>query len=339
MSSAPRPPTLQTVADAAGVSTALVSFALNGRPGVSEAKRTMILRVADELGYQVNPAARELRTGRIELMGLVVRNIANPFFNDVLAGMQHAAFEAEVTVVAMDSDYSGERERVHVQRLAARRVSGLAVAPVGAGGVVEQWRRLAPGGRLVLLNTCSSIAGGAPTVSPDAHAAVTGAFEHLWELGHRRIGFLTAPPELMADRDRFSRYEDLCAERSVPSLPLFADLHTSAIERRVAAALEGPEPVTAIITNSDFAAHRVYLTARRLGLTVGRDLSVVGHDDLESSVLLDPPLTTVAVDRRRIGGEIFRRLNGDADDDFRAPVRLVERSSTGPVPRDATSGR
>lgn len=339
MAAGPRPPTLQTVADAAGVSTALVSFALNGRPGVSEAKRAMILRVADELGYQVNPAARELRTGRIDLMGLVVRNIANPFFNDVMAGMQQAAFEAEITVLAMDSDYSGERERVHVQRLAARRVSGLAVAPVGGGGVVEQWRRAAPDGRLVLLNTCRSLADGAPTVSPDAQSAVGLAFEHLRELGHRRIGFLTAPPELMADRDRFAHYEDLCAEHGLQSLPLFADLHTSAIEQRVDSALRAPDRVTAVITNSDFAAHRVYLTTRRLGLTPGRDLSVVGHDDLESSVLLDPPLTTVAVDRRSLGREAFRRLNGEAEGDFRAPVSLSVRSSTGPLPPDLESPR
>lgn len=339
MATSPRPPTLQTVAEAAGVSTALVSFALNGRPGVSRVTREKILRVADELGYQVNPAARELRTGRIDLMGLVVRNIANPFFNDVLAGMQQAAFEAQVTVVAMDSDYSGERERVHVQRLAARRVSGLAVAPVGGGGVVEQWRRSAPDGRLVLLNTCPTLAGGAPTVAPDAQAAVGLAFEHLRSLGHRRIGFLTAPPELMADRDRFAHYEDLCAEHGLESLPLFADLHTSAIEQRMETALREPDRVTAVVTNSDFAAHRVYLAARRLGLTVGRDLSVVGHDDLESSVLLDPPLTTIAVDRRSLGREVFRRLNGEAEGDYRAPVDLVARASTGPLTPDLESPR
>ena len=146
-------PTQRTVADAAAVSPALVSFALNGRPGVSDGKRTEIIRLARELGYQPDPLARELRTGKTTMFGLIIRNVANPFFIDLLASMQEAAFEENTTIIAMDSRYSEERERIHIRRLASRRISSLAIAPVGAAKSVLQWSALRPDARTVLVNS------------------------------------------------------------------------------------------------------------------------------------------------------------------------------------------
>ena len=322
--------TLQTVAEAAGVSPSLVSLALNGKPGVAAARRTEILRIAADLGYQADPLARELRTGKTAMFGLIVRNVSNPFFNDLLSGMQQAAFDVDATIVAMDSEYSEDRERRHIRHLAARRVSSLAIAPIGRAASLEEWRRLRPDARTVLIN--SSVHPELPHVAPDAIGAVGAAFEHLWQLGHRRIGFLSAPVSLMSDHDRYDHYRRLCGDHGLEPRPIFTELHGDSIRSRMITELTEPSPPTAVITNSDWSAHYVYLAAHATGLAIGRDLSVVGHDDLDTSQLLHPPLTTIAVDRRELGRQIFARLHTKDDSDFAGPVRLVPRSSSGPPP-------
>lgn len=324
-------PTLQTVADAAGVSKSLASFALNGRPGVSDENRDIVLRVARELGYVPDAIARELRTGTAAMFGLIVRNVENPFFNDLLIGMQEVAFERDISIIAVDSRYSIDRERRHIRSLAARRVGGLAIAPVGDAEAVEEWRALRPGARTVLVN--SSMKGDDPSVmhvSPDNDAAVTKAFEHLHALGHRRIAFLTAPPQLMSDADRYRRYTQLCAEYGVSQLPLFSPLQSTAIVEHLLAALDHAERPTAIITNSDFSANYIYTAAQMRGLRIGFDLSVVGHDDLDTSAHLAPGLTTLRLDRRALGSRAFARLTGEESGNHVEPVTLVERASSGP---------
>lgn len=322
--------TLKTVAHAAGVSPALASFALNGKPGVSPEKREEILRAARELGYQPDTLARELRTGKTAVHGLIVRNIANPYFNDVLAGMQEAAFEHDITVLAMDSEYSEDRERRHIRHLAARRVNSLAIAPVGSAHVVQEWLTLRPGARTVLINSSTHLGPGIPRVSPDGGRAVTMAFEHLRALGHQRIGFLTAPEALRSDEDRLARFVELCREARAEPVVISAELQGAAITTAIVSALRSRPAPTAIITNSDFAAHYVYMAAHELELRIGDDLSIVGHDDLPTSQLLNPSLTTIAVDRRRLGREAFRRLFGAADGDYHGGVSLVARDSTRP---------
>lgn len=324
--------TLKMVADAAGVSPTLASFALNGKDGVSKKRREKILRVAADLGYSPDPLARELRTGKTQMYGFIVRNFANPFFNDVLAGMQKAAFDDDITVIAMDSNYSRDRERSYIRNLSARRVTRLAIAPVGgAESITPLLELLLAETKIVLVNSSTTVAGDVTHVSPDAVSAVTQAFDHLWQLGHRRIAFLSAPPELMSDVDRFSTYQNLCASHEAPLMPIFTPLDAASIVQNVEIAQRVAEPPTAIITNSDFSAHYVYIAAQRLGLTIGRDLSVVGHDDLDTSSLLSPPMTTLHVDRSRLGREVYRRLAGEIDGDHHEPVQLIKRSSTGPA--------
>src|SRR5687768_4330947 len=110
---------LTDVAREAGVSTGLASIALNDRYGVSAATRARILEVAERLEYRVNPIARALRTGASDTLGLVIRNISNPYFLDVISGAEEAASEAGKTLLVVDCDYSLERERQTLARLAA----------------------------------------------------------------------------------------------------------------------------------------------------------------------------------------------------------------------------
>lgn len=324
--------TLKMVASAAGVSPALASFALNGKGGVSPEKRATILRVAQDLGYRPDPLAQELRTGKAQMFGFIVRNFANPFFNDVLTGMQEAAAKDDITIIAMDSNYSPEREISHIRNLSSRRISNLAIAPVGAAESVLPWSTMSAQSRLVLVNSSMRSEADVAHVSPDAVSAVSQAFLHLRGLGHDRIAFLSAPPGLMSDVDRYDAYEALCRDHSIAPYPIFTPLEARGIVHNIEQALSSACPPTAIITNSDFSAQYVYVVAQRLGLVLGRDLSLVGHDDLDTSRLFNPSLTTLQLDRRRLGHEVYARLTGTSAGDHREPVELVVRATTGPAP-------
>ncbi|MGH8879375.1 MAG: LacI family DNA-binding transcriptional regulator [Stackebrandtia sp.] len=323
---------IKDVASAAGVSVALVSLALNDKPGVSAETRARVLEVAEDLGYRANAAARALRLGRSSSYGLIVRNLQNPFFLDVISGLQEAASANDASILVMDANYSPEREAAYVEQLAARQVAGLAIAPVGPGESVTTWRRLCPDKPTVVLNAVCSHIDGAMRVAPDNDAAVAAALEHLAQLGHRRIAFLTAPASLVADHDRLETYLDGCRRLGLDPLPVETPLTLDATEKITAELLSRAEPPTAVVTNSDFTVHAVYAAARHLGVRIGADLSVIGHDDLPTSPLLDPPLTTLHLNRRALGEAVFARLSATGRlDDHIEPVELRVRASTGPV--------
>lgn len=325
-------PTVRTVAEAAGVSPTLVSFVFNERPGVSDTTRTHILKVADQLGYQPDPRARELRTGKATTMGLIVRNVANPFFNEIFMGMQERAVEDGISILAMDSRYDLEREKTHVETLALRRPAGLALVPVGDASSVRRWQRLRPETPLAVVNARSTSAPEVPHVTPDDAVAVRLAFDHLYAFGHRRIAMLSAPPEVMPDGDRMDEYFGLCRLHGVDAFPIYVSLRGDGLIDQLRTVFESPaaERPTAVITNSDHTAAYVYHAAHQRGLTLGQDLSVVGHDDLPTSSLLSPGLTTVSVNIREMGRQTYRRLIDSDLGNHREPVRLIVRKSTGP---------
>ncbi|NED93707.1 LacI family transcriptional regulator [Phytoactinopolyspora alkaliphila] len=321
------------MAKAAGVSPALISLALNDRIGVAPETRARILEIADELGYQAHPHAKALRTGESNTLALVIRNLQNPFFVDVVSSAQAAASARGFTMLMVDSDYSRKREREHIERLAAQRVSGLAIAPVGGGSAIERWLELCPGKPTVVLNASTPSLSGVSRVSPDNESAVRLAVQHLAALGHQRIAFLTAPSDVVADDDRLRAFSAVVDQHALTPFPVETPLTLDGVYHTMLGLLSASTPPTAVITNSDFTAHAVYLAARTAGCRVGEDISVIGHDDLPTSALLNPPLTTIRLDRRAVGHALFARLLSNRTlADHREPVELVVRGSTGPVP-------
>jgi DNA-binding LacI/PurR family transcriptional regulator len=316
------------VARLAGVSVASVSFALNGQPGVADDTRRRILAVAAELGYRANPQAQALRRGRTTTYGLVIRNISNPFFLEVLTGAERAATEAGATLLLLDSHYSADRERLLVQEMAAQRLAGLAIAPVGRGESLRLWQELRPGTPVVALNAAVEGLAGVSRVYPDNATAVRLAMLRLAALGHSCVAFLSAPRGLVADPDRLRHFRRLARELGLEPAVMRSPLTITDVRKATGALLARPNPPTAIITNSDYTALGIYQTARDLDLRIGPDVSVIGHDDLPTSELLDPPLATIRLDGRAMGRALMARLLGTGGSgDYIAPVELVERPS------------
>ncbi len=319
---------IRDVARMAGVSVASASFALNGQPGVADDTRRRILAIAEQLGYRANPQAQALRRGRTTTYGFVVRNFANPFFLEVLSGAEEVAGEAGATLLVLDSRYSLERERRHLQEMAAQRLAGLAIAPVGTGESIRLWHDLRPGAPVVALNASAARITGVCRVRPDNAAAVELPLRRLAELGHTCVAFLTAPRRLMADPDRLRHFRRLSRVLGLRATVLYSPLTLDDVQQATRGVLRGPDAPTAVITNSDYTAHAVYKAARELGLRIGPGISVVGHDDLATSELLDPPLATIGLNRREMGRALMLRLLGRVrPEDYVAPVELIERAS------------
>jgi LacI family transcriptional regulator len=327
-SATPKPVGIRDVARLAAVSVASASLALNGQPGVSDGTRRRIADAAERLGYRANPQAQALRSGRSTMYGFVVRNLANPFFLDVMSAAEQVASEAGATLLVLDSQYSIDREAEHVRNMAAHRLAGLAIAPVGAGASIQLWQQLRPATPVVALNASLPGIKGLALVTPDNVAAVGLPMQRLAELGHTSAAFVTAPRGLMADPDRLRHFRREAARLGIRGRVVHTPLTMEDVRRSTRAVLSDAARPTSIITNSDYTAHAIYKAARELSLRVGLAISVIGHDDLPTSELLDPPLATIRVDRRQMGRALMTRLLLQAPPDpFVAPVELVERAS------------
>ena len=179
---------------------------------------------------------------------------------------------------------------------------------------------------------------GIARVSPDSAAAVELPMRCLAELGHTAVAFLSAPRELMADPDRLRHFRRVARELGIRPRVMYSLLTMADVQRAATAVLSGRHAPAAIITNSDYTALAVYKAARALSLPIGPGVSVVGHDDLPTSELLDPPLATIRMDQRAMGRAVMRLLEPGPQEDYIAPVELVRRASL-QAPDHPPSGR
>ena len=321
------------VARAAGCSQSTVSLVLSGKATgrVSEATAEGVRRAARELGYRPNVAARALRSGAARAIGLVVRDVTNPFFARVLRGAQHAARETGHAVALIEA--SGDEAAG--DPLPAGAVDGFLFFAEPPPPSV----RRDPHVRSVLVETSSD---DVPFVRLDVEAGVTAAVEHLLALGHRRIGHLRAAVDVETFRRRILAAEAaLRAAGLDPAAQPWAAADVGFAPARVGARslLDRPasERPTALLCDDDLMAGGAYLAARDLGLTIPGDVAVVGFDDLDYTVVLDPPLTTVRADAEDLGAQAFEvlaeLLAGGAPASRVLAVELVERGSTVPLSR------
>ena len=317
------------VAERAGVSQSTVSlvFSGKGRGRVSEATQEHVRRCARELGYRPNVAAQALRLGSSRAVALLVPDITNPFFSRVLRGAQRAARSAGYTVALVDTANDRRWEEQTFEALRAGPVDGYLLFEVGPP------EGLGPDENVVLME---GEAPRRPSVRFDAEGGATAAFGHLVELGHTRVGHLAAA----FDAPTFHRRES--ARRAVlgdagldPSVQPRALTPIGIDDARVAAGPLLDEEPTAVCCDDDLIAAGLYLAARERGVRIPRDLSVVGFDDMDFARVLEPALTTVALDAELLGATAFelleRRMAGTRTRKrIVLPADLLVRESTAP---------
>ncbi|MFI1093683.1 LacI family DNA-binding transcriptional regulator [Streptomyces sp. NPDC020917] len=323
--------TIREVASAAGVSVSTVSRAFISPDQVQAATRQRIMEAAAKLGYAPNPAARSLRGAGTNSLGLIIPDIANPFFPPIVKAMQARARRQGYTVLVADSD---EREADELETIAAvsKKVDGLILWASTLGE--ERLRELNSQMPLVLVNRHVP---GIPELHISLEAGIHQAAEHLRAYGHRRCVFVNASrAELSRGKSIQESFEalDLSLVELGPYEPRFeTGVH--------AATLVAAHGATAVVAHNDLVALGVLHQLAKLGISVPDQVSVIGIDDTLLASVSTPSLSTIRIDpeelARQAGDLLIDTIAGKGGG---GPVSLVEvgsrlvpRASTGPAPR------
>ena len=320
---------MKDVAREAGVSVATVSHVLRGTKHVSAELTERVRAAALALGYVPNLQASALRTGRTQPLGVLLPDLANPFFVALLHALAPAARAAGKVLMVYDAENDATLELAGLKRMAAGQVDGIIWVPVDVDAPHVAGRST-PELPVVTIDR--------PVPDTDAVVAdhVAGGrllAEHLVGLGHNRVGLLSGPGELPSSRGRRRGF----IEAFAPVVPVWES--TTAFSHELsgeARALLDREDYDAVVCANDTVALGVmrYLTQR--GLSVPNDVSVVGFDDVAWASLMQPALTTVRQPLAAMGAAAVRLLLERLSDSQRAtrrvvmPVELVERGSTAP---------
>lgn len=338
--------TIHELARLSGVSVGTVSRALNGYPDVREDTRERILRIAEEIDYTPNAAARTLVTQRSHVVGIFLEtgpdhpDIQHPFFHEVLVGLKHRLGAAGFDLLMFASEHPGNGfgARPYLKRCQHHHVNGVVL--MGTPADSPEIQRLARSS-LPCVAVDLELSGAATTsVRSDNADGARLVVEHLQKLGHKRIGHIAGPLDTTPGRERLSGFQHAIAEAGLSYFDEYVvygdyyyDSGGPAMERLLAL----DDPPTAVFAASDMMAMGAMRAVQAKGLTVPDDVAVVGFDDIAMAAMAHPPLTTVRQHKRQLGelaaeALLLRMDDGpageDAEDRVVIPVALVEREST-----------
>jgi LacI family transcriptional regulator len=342
----PRPPDaeprararLEDVAAAAGVSKSTVSRVLSGDPTLSvrDATRERVRALAQELGYRPHPVARALAVPATGALALLVPNLSNPAYVEIIRGAYRGARERGYVLLCAEDFEGQEADEAFTELVDGGRVDGLLIASARPENRLLEAleRHWVPH---VFVNR--SVPGARANVTLDVARASRLAYEHLAALGHTRIGHVAGPHDVQSARRREDAVLEVAAEHGHAAPPIARGAFTpeggaDAGERLLA---EHPE-VTAVFTSSLAQAIGLLHVARGRGRAVPADLSVIAYDELPVAEYLDPPVTTVAMPLSQLGAAAVEILVELLDG---RPARsqvlgsdpvVVERESTAPPP-------
>jgi LacI family transcriptional regulator, repressor for deo operon, udp, cdd, tsx, nupC, and nupG len=333
---APQPARVHTVKEIAAiakVSVATVSRALQRPEIVSEKTRLRIHEVVNRLGYTPNALARNLRTARTRLIVALLPDIANPFFSEVIRGIEQVAYENGYSVLLGETQSNLVREQTYADMVAARQ----------ADGIITMFHRIPAipmEGRLPLVNACEYVKDSAiSSVYVDNVAAAATAVDYLVALGHRDIAFIAGPSSSPICVDREQGYHLALKRAKIeanPALTAIGDFSAEAGERAVELFLSQGQSFSAVFCSNDEMAIGAMRALASRGLRIPEDVSVVGFDDIRFSRYTSPPLTTVSQPKNALGREAMTMLIEILNDPEVPPrkrvlsAELVVRGSSGP---------
>lgn len=318
-------PTLKQVAESAGVSTATVSFVLNKSKAVSSATRIKVENALAKLDYRISSPARALRTGRHQAIGLLLPDLANPFFPGLAQAVTESAWQRGHAVILASS--RGADPAIEAEALTAleERTDGIIWIPGHATP-----RRMPECATVVLDRPCESLAAF-DSVSADHYAGGRAVAALARTLGHRRVGLFTGPAISPSAESRRAGFLDHAAGLDI------------VWQRDVPFALELPDPAAALLADSridlvvaasDVGAIAALRVLRRIGRAVPSEVSLIGFDDIPWAALSEPPLTTIRQPVAELGeaavAMLLERIGGQAGPPRHRllPVSVVQRATT-----------
>jgi len=336
---------IREVAKRAKVSTATVSRTINRVPTVNPTLARRVWKVVDELGYYPNTQARALVSGRSRIFGLIVSEIINPFFPEIVQVFETIAVQHHYEILLTSTVNDPKRMETSVRRMIERRVDGVAVMTFGMEELLLEDLKV----RNVPL-VFVDVGPARPRVSNiriDYLHGIRQAVQHLAALRHERIAFITGPLSLksaVARRDAFVRSMEEIGLAADPELIIEGDHTLTGGMTATAKLLRGRTGPTAIMCSNDMTAIGVMRQSYEEKISIPRDLSVVGFDDIRFAQFILPPLTTVQMSQAELARLAFHALLADVQRETPAPhgteyilqTSLVLRESTAMATGSAT---
>lgn len=326
--------TISDVASRAGVSTATVSRALNGKTTVAPELAARVAAAAKELGYQPNRPARNLRRQETAVLALIISDVENPFFTSIARGVEDVAQAGGYSVVLCNSDENPEKEHRYVDVAIQERVAGVVLSPTGTPAVVE----MLDAHQVPLVAVDRPLpTDSADMVLVNTRTAAREAATHLITQGYRHVGCVTGPAGVRTADDRLAGYRDAVRAakyRSTARLVRRTDFRADGARRATMELLTQADPPDALLVANSTMAIGVLAALAALNLRLGRDVGVVAFDDAPWAALIDPPLSVVAQPAYEIGTVAAQLLLARISDGMRTPTtttlsaRLIPRGSS-----------
>jgi LacI family transcriptional regulator len=310
---------------------------MNNVPTVDPKLSKRVWSVINRLGYIPNTQARALVSGRSKLFGIIISDITNPFFPELVQGFEESAVEVGYETLIGSTNYDLPRMELCVQRMLERKVEGVAVMTFGIEEPLLE--RLAAQGIPMVFIDLAPAQKAIAAIRVDYDKGIAEAVQHLAALGHRRIAFISGPRHLHSAEARLHAFRSAMAAvgLKVPERYLFEGSHT--VEMGMTGAeelLALKERPSAIVCSNDMTAIGVMHAVARTGLRIPDDISLIGFDDIRFAQFMLPPLTTVCMSGREIAASAVAALKACVDQGPEAAItpagvqtRLVIRRSTG----------
>lgn len=313
---------IREIARRAKVSTATVSRAINRVPTVDPQLARRVWKVVDQLGYYPNTQARALVSGKSRLFGLVVSEITNPFFPEIVQTFEELAVQNDYEILLTSTVHDAKRMKSSVRRMIERRVDGVAILTFGMeDSLLDDLRlRKVP---LVFVDVGPD-APGVSNIRIDYQSGIRQAVQHLAALRHAAIAFVAGPLHLksaLARRDAFKTAMSEIGLAVAPELIVVGDHTMDGGMRALRALMRLRNRPTAVVCSNDMTAIGMIREAYDLGITVPRDLSVVGFDNIRMSEFTIPPLSTIQMSQAELARIAFKALMDDVAQAGRAEGR------------------
>ena len=336
---------IKDIAREAGVSTATVSHVINGTKYVADETRKRVESAIAKFDYHPNAHAQMLALGRSKMIGLLVSDIANPFFPEIIKSIEAAVFASGYHLILLNTNYEASRAVEYVRRLIQMKVAGiiLMIAEFDQALIVEAKKKKTS----VVFHDLGIVGEKMSNIVLDYAVGIEEAVQHLVSLGHKKIVHIAGSHEIHSAGVRRQAFID-SMKRHLPKdhKPKIyeGDFRFEGGRRAANEILLEKDLPTAVVVANDLMALGALAEFKAAGLHIPKDISIIGFDDISFATLAEPALTTVCSPRVEIGRRAFEALMLTVDKphqlgvEIRIPTYLIKRASTAP-PREHRSAR
>jgi len=316
--------TLKDIGKEVGVSATTVSRALNNKPDISYQVKQKIKEVAERLGYSPNALARSLKAKKTSSIGVLIADIADPFFAPIVKGIENTARQMGYSIILCDTGEEYEQEKLALQMMLEKRVDGLLITPSQTeyGDILELKRKKVP---FVLLGRHFDLVESDYVITDEIKGAFS-ATDYLIKKGHKKILFMNGPNYISSAKERLVGYKRALQEHAVlfdKSLVKEGALKMEDGYRIMKQILCSETKFTAVFAYCDFVVLGIMQALEEAKLKIPEDIAIVGYDDVVFAGFLQVPLTTVHIPKYELGKEAMKLLKKKIDEEILEPQAVI----------------